>query len=282
MASYPTVASSKARPAFLAQPLVFQRGEGTPRAKKTPKRVALRAKHVALLFLLLAGTSYSLCRAYLFLISWDKLAVRSVQVVCDRPALKRQLDLAFEGKNLGNILLCDIDGLRTQVRAFVWVKEARIRKVFPSSLRVEVTERTPKALVQGSGLTLIDKEGVELERTVSADAFELPILADQNGFRNGRPEKLGLAWQCLDDLSPEERAQVAGLDLTNPGTIELRFRDDPVGIKLGDRGFREKVRFYEERKAEWENEFGDLEYVDLRFDGRVYLKSREPREKEVP
>lgn len=282
MASYPNVASIKARPAFLAPPLVFQRGEGTLRAKKTPKRVALRAKHVALLFLLLAGTFYSLCRAYLFLISWDKLAIRSVQVICDRPALKRQLDLAFEGKSLGNILLCDIDGLRTQVRAFVRVKEARIRKVFPSSLRVEVMERTPKALVQGYGLALVDEEGLELEHPASADAFELPVLADQNGFRNGRPEKLGLAWQCLDDLSPEERAQVAGLDLTDPGTVELRFRDDPVRIKLGDRGFREKVRFYGERKAEWENEFGDLEYVDLRFDGRVYIKSREPREKEVP
>jgi len=282
MASYPNVASIKARPAFLAPPLVFQRGERTLRAKKTPKRVALRAKHVALLFLLLAGTFYSLCRAYLFLISWDKLAIRSVQVVCDRPALKRQLDLAFEGKSLGNILLCDIDGLRTQVRAFVRVKEARIRKVFPSSLRVEVVERTPKALVQGYGLALVDEEGLELEHPVSADAFELPVLADQNDFRKDRPKKLGLAWQCLDDLSPEERAHVAGLDLTDPGTIELRFRDDPVRIKLGDRGFREKVRFYGERKAEWENEFGDLEYVDLRFDGRVYLKSREPQEKEVP
>jgi cell division septal protein FtsQ len=281
MASYPNVASSKARPAFLAQPLVFQRGEGTPRAKKTPKRIALRAKHVALLFFLFAGTSYSLCRAYLFLISWDKLTVRSVQVVCDRPALKQQLDLAFEGKSLGNILLCDIDGLRTQVRAFIWVKEARIRKVFPCSLRIEVTERTPRALVQGYGLTLVDEEGVELERPASADAFGLPVLADQNGFRNGRPEKLGLAWQCLDDLSPEERSQVAGLDLTNPGTVDLRFRDDPVRIKLGDRGFKEKVRFYGERKTEWENEFGDLEYVDLRFDGRVYLKARELQEKEV-
>jgi cell division septal protein FtsQ len=282
MASYPNVAASKARPAFLTQPLVFQRGEGTLRAKKTPKRIALRAKHVALLFFLLAGTAYSLCRAYLFLISWDKLAVRSVQVVCDRPALKRQLDLAFEGKSLGNILLCDIDDLRTQIRAFVRVKEARIRKVFPSSLRVEVTERTPRALVQGSRLALVDEEGVELERPATADAFELPVLADQNGFRKDRLEKLSLAWQCLDDLSPAERARVAGLDLTDPGTVGLRFRDDPVRIKLGDRGFGEKIRFYGERKAEWENEFGELEYVDLRFDGRVYLKSREPREKEVP
>lgn len=281
MASYQNVASSKVRPAFLAQPLVFQRGEGTPRAKTPPRRIALRTKHIVMLFFLLAGTSYALCRAYLFLISWDKLTVRSVEVVCGRTALKRQLDLAFEGKNLGNILLCDIDGLRTQVKAFVWVKEARIRKVLPCSLRIEVTERTPRALIQGAGLTLIDEEGVELERPASADAFGLPVLADQNGFRSGRREKLDLAWQCLDDLPPEERAKVAGLDLTNRGMVDLWFRDDPVQVKLGDRGFKEKVRFYGERKVEWEYEFGDLEYVDLRFDGRVYLKSREPREKEV-
>jgi len=282
MASNLNVTSSLARPAIPGQPLVFQRGEGTSRTKKTPKRVAVRVKHIALFFFLLAGIPYAMCRAYLFLISWDKLSVRTVQVVCDRPALKRQIDLAFEGKSLGNILLCDIEGLRTQVRAFVWVKEARIRKVFPCSLRIEVTGRTPRALVQGYGLTLVDGEGVELERPASIDAFGLPVLADQNGFRNGRREKLDLAWKCLDDLSPEERVQVAGLDLTNPEMIGLRFRDDPVWIKLGNRDFKGKVRFYRERKAEWENEFGDLEYVDLRFDGRVYLKSREPREKEFP
>ena len=281
MASNVNVISNRVRPAVLDQPLVFQRGEGTFRAKKTPKRIAVRAKHVALFFLLLAGTPYAVCRAYLFLISWDKLNVRTVQVVCDRPALKRQLDLAFDGKSLGNILLCDIEGLRTQVRSFVWVKEARIRKVFPCSLGIEVTGRTPKALVQGYGLTLVDEEGVELERHASADAFELPVLADQNGFRNDRREKLDLAWKCLNDLSPEERAQVAGLDLSNPEMIGLRFRDDPVWIKLGNQDFREKVRFYGERKTEWEDEFGDLEYVDLRFDGRVYLKAREHQEKEV-
>ena len=281
MASYPNVASSKARPAFLTQPLVFQRGEGTPRAKKTPRRISLRTKHVFLLFILFAGTSFALCKAYLFLISWDKLTIQNVQVVCTRPALKRQLDLAFEGIRLGNILLCDIDGLRMQVRAFVWVKEARIQKVFPNSLRVEVTERTPRALIQGYSLTLIDEEGVELEHPASADAFGLPILADENGFRDGRRDKLDLAWKCLDELAPEEKAQVAGLDLTNPGTVDLRFRDNSVWIRLGDRGFGEKVRLYGERKAGWENEFGDLEYVDLRFDGRVYLKPRELREKEV-
>jgi len=234
-----------------------------------------------LLFILFAGTSFALCKAYLFLISWDKLTIQSVQVVCNRPALKRQLDLAFEEKSLGNILLCDIDGLRMQVRAFVWVKEARIQKVFPNSLRVEITERTPRALIQGYSLTLIDEEGVELEHPASADAFGLPILADENGFRDGRRDKLDLAWKCLDELAPEEKAQVAGLDLTNPGTVDLRFRDNSVWIRLGDRGFGEKVRLYGERKAGWENEFGDLEYVDLRFDGRVYLKPRELREKEV-
>lgn len=281
MASYPNVVSSKARPAFLAQPLVFQRGEGTPRAKKTPRRISLRTKHVFLLFFFFAGTSFALCKAYLFLISWDKLTVQSVQVVCNRPALKRQLDQAFEGISLGNILLSDIDGLRTQVRAFVWVKEARIQKVFPNSLRVEVMERTPRALIQGDGLTLIDEEGVELEHPASADSFGLPILVDENGFRDGRRDKLDLAWKCLDELALEERAQLAGLDLTNPGTVDLRFRDDSARIRLGDQGFGEKVRLYGERKAGWQNEFGDLEYVDLRYDGRVYLKPREPREKEV-
>ena len=132
MASYRT-SFEQGPAAFLAQPLVFQRGEGSPpRPRRPPSGSPCGPSTSPCSFSSSPGPSIGLCRAYLFLISWDKLAVRSVEVVCARPALKRQLDLAFAGKRLGNILLCDIDGLRTQVRAFVWVKEARIRKVFPS------------------------------------------------------------------------------------------------------------------------------------------------------
>jgi len=278
MSSYPNVAAKETGSSFIAPALAFQRGEGVLRASKAPKRVSVRAKHIVMLFALMAGLSYSICRAYLFVITWDKLVIRNVVIACPRPALQRDLVRAFQGIGLGNILLCDIERLRVQLRSFAWVKEARIRKIFPSSIRVEVVVREPKALIQRYGLALIDAEGVDLGRPALEDTDGLPVLTDAEGFRTNVAEKLALAWDCLDGLGETERIRVADIDLSNPSTVDLRFKDDPVTIRLGDRDFGDKVRSYLEHRSGWEEQFGILDYVDLRFDDRVYIKSHEPEE----
>ena len=269
-------------PSNIAQPLVFQRGEGALRGRQAPKRAAVRSKHVLGMFCVLAAAFFGFARAYLFLISWDKLDLRSVVVVCARTSLKRDLDRAFAGQRLGNILLCDIDGLRAQVRSFPWVREARIRKVFPSALRIDIEERVPKALLERYGLTLVDGEGAELGPPTTQGEAALPVLADRNRFRNGRTEKLRLAWACLEGLPAGEREAVARLDLSDLGTVDLVFRDDPVRVRLGGREFAAKLRLFRERRAEWEGALGPLDSIDLRFDGRVYVKLRGPEGPDVP
>ena len=269
-------------PTNIAQPLVFQRGDGALRGHQAPRRAAVRSKHVLGMFCVLAATFYAFTRAYLFLISWEKLAIRRVDVVCARPSLRRDLDRAFAEHRLGNILLCDIDGLRAQVRSFPWVREARIRKVFPSALTVEIQVRVPRALLERYGLSLVDGDGMELGAPGTREEAGLPVLADRDGFRNGRAAKLRLAWDCLDGLPAPEREAVSRLDLSDLGTVELVFRDDPVRVRLGGREFAGKIRLFRERRAKWEGALGALDTVDLRFDDRVYIKLRGPEGPGVP
>ena len=266
-----------------AQAVVFQRGEGALRAKKVPRKIAVRFKHVAGLFLIYAAMFTGLGRAYLFLISWDKLEIRSVDVVCPRLSLQVDLDRAFLGKRLGNILLCDIERLRVQVRSFAWVKEARIQKVFPSALKVEVVQRKPRALLQTWRRILVDDEGIELETADPSEADGLPVFTDLNSFRNYRADKLKLGWECLNGLSEAERNSVSGLDLTEPGSVEIRFKDDPVRVRLGESGFGESLRFYRKQKSEWEGRLGaPLDSVDMRFEDRVYVTVQGPKDAESP
>jgi cell division septal protein FtsQ len=269
-------------PSNIAQPLVFQRGDGALRVQQARRRTAVRYREILGMFCVLAGTFYAFSRAYLFLISWDKLAIRTVDVACARPSLKRDLDRAFAEHRLGNILLCDIDGLRAQVRAFPWVEEARIRKVFPSALRVEIQVRVPRALLERYGQSLVDRDGMELGAPGKPEEAGLPVLADRDGFRDGRAAKLRLAWACLDGLPASERDAVSRLDLSDLGTVEVCFRDDPVRVRLGGREFAERIRLFREHRAEWEAALGALDTVDLRFDDRVYIRIRRSEGPGVP
>ncbi len=52
----------------------------------------------------------------------------------------------------GNMLTQDLDGLEQQLEQSAWVRQARIRRHWPGTLRIEVVEQVPVARWQAGGL----------------------------------------------------------------------------------------------------------------------------------
>jgi cell division septal protein FtsQ len=185
-----------------------------------------------------------------------------------------------EGRRWGNIFLLDISQMQKRVELFSWVKGAHIRKVFPSSVNIEITAREPVALLQKDSLYLIDQEGVELEKIEPGAYSHLPVFSDEHRFIHDTQEKIALAWECLKSLPAEDRADVEILDLSAPGNVVLKFRSSPTRLELGDDLFTQKITLYREKKNVLENEYGPPEYVNLRIPDRIYFKPAEPGKEE--
>lgn len=260
----------RARP-FFSQTMQFQRAEGRTKTKKVQRKIRLRAKHILLFLFFLAAMFFSVQRVYLFLISWENLNIKSVAIVCGHPGIKDDIRHILQGKNLGNILLFDIHHLQDAFRWHRWVKEVRVSKVFPSTLKIEVKERIPMAVLRKVNLYLVDRDGILLEQVNPEENFNLPLLTDSNNFVEGYKEKLELAWKCLDSLSPQEREQVELLDLTDDENLALRLRNNPTKLIIGNDQFSKKIKLFQEYQAKLEK-LGELEYTDLRFPGRFYVK----------
>jgi cell division protein FtsQ len=259
---------------FLSQPFQFQRGERKIKIKKVQRKISLQFKHIVLFFSLMAGLFYSFQRFYVFLISWENLRIKEVQILCTREAVKEELEQMIRKEPLGNILLLDIDHLQSTLERHRWVQEARIRKVFPSSLRIEIKEREPAALLKKDSYCLIDEQGVELEHLESREDILLPVFVDENDFRTDSAEKLKLAWDCLKSLPSHLREQVDILDLTEYGNLILQFKNSHTKIMLGENQFPQKIELFLKTRDRLENQFGSLEYVDLRFEDRIYFKAQ--------
>ena len=199
--------------------LFLRTGERDLLLQKNRRRRVLRLKHVLLLFALQAGFFLAVREAYLFLITWEELAIQKVEVICAKDNLRRTLENHFAVPRLGNILLCDLQALRADIRRLAWVKDVSIQKVFPSSLRISIVERTPFALLERDGLRLADEEGRALERVYSLEEYDLPVVSDENGFAAGFFEKWETAGRCLKSLPPAEWARllnVGGSDFGRP------------------------------------------------------------------
>ncbi len=133
------------------------------------------------------------------------------------------------------LLDVDLGAVDTRVEALPWVKDARSARQWPGTLRIDVVERVPKALIpSGEGVyALIDESGVVTAKTTVESAPDLPVIDVAFDTELGRVEKAALPGLAVvaampSDLRPWiQRVLVdpdtgkVGLDLVGSARVDL-------------------------------------------------------------
>ncbi len=254
-------------------PLHFKRGGGSTRIKKPVHKFPLRTRHA---LYVLGGSAlffFAAFELYSFVITWPKFDVRSIRVACSDPSVRSLVQETAGAARWGNILLLDLNRARRDVEAIPWVKEARTRKVFPSSLAIEVVPRRPAALLEKDSLFLVDEEGAIIEQAGRTALPDLPLVTDAGRFVLDYDLKIKRAFACLNDLPAAVRARVDSLDLSDPSDVVLRFRGSRTRLFLGDDLYAARVADYLQRRDVWEREAGELDYVILWFEDRLVYRA---------
>ncbi len=250
----------------------FSRGRRSLPMQKSHAGRRLRPWHILLLLALQAVIFVGLREVYLFVMSWNELDIRTVDVHCGKASVKTALENYFAAVRPGNILLVDLDAVRGQVNRMGWVKDVRVQKVFPSTLRLDVVERTPFAVLSFAGLKLVDEAGVVMEQVFSADEYPLPVVSDEGKFLDNFKEKWGAVRSCLASLPGPEKERLAEIRCSDYGTLSLFFKDDPTRIIVSATRPDEDLAYYRSRETEWKKGYGPLEYIDISCRNRVFLK----------
>jgi cell division protein FtsQ len=256
---------------FISEPLQFRRKQKKTKPKKVQRRIKLKSRHILLSYLLICGLFALFQRVYLFLISWDKLEVDRIEVSCPKEEIAEDIRLFLEGKHLGNLLILDIHTLKEKLVVHPWIKDIRVRKTFPSTLKIAILDRQPAALLKTGGIFLIDRDGVKLQKVDSLYRWDLPLLVDSKNFKQNATEKLDLGWTILDNLDPSERAAIAVVDLTEYENAKVKLKESSTWIIIGESRFQERMKLYRAQNTLF-RQYGPLEYVDLRFEERIYVK----------
>jgi len=253
--------------------LEFKRGLEKVPVKKIQRKLNVRWKHIVLFFLVIAGFFLGLTKSYLYLINCDDFAVKKSEIACRQEFVGRDIRALLDASKFRNLLLLDIGRLQARIEAHRWVKEARLRKVFPSTLKIEIKEREPAAVLKtGDSFLMIDRDGVWLEQLAAYEDANLPLFLDSASFKDNYQEKLGLAWKCLDALTLEQRLEIEALDLSDPESVSVYLLGQATRLILGGERFSERLSFIRSYKETMEGQNGPLEYVDLRFDDRIIFK----------
>lgn len=148
--------------------------------KSHRRRLGRDLRHLArLLFLCLGVAALSLLfmRGYQMLLSSTLLSVARIQV---NGCKHLQPDTIIQQAGIrpgDSILGLDLDEISRRVSSHPWVASAVIIREIPDSIRIDIEERQPFALVRGREFFLVDPRGRAFVQAFPAEYPGLPIIS---------------------------------------------------------------------------------------------------------
>ncbi len=188
-------------------------------------------------------------------------------------------------------LSASLPAYRARLIESPWVAEATLRRVLPSTVEITIHERTPIGLCRiGDHLYLVDDSGAVIdEYGPQYGDLDLPIIdglatagqahVDSEGQAHVPvplidPGRAELAARVVRSLSTHKglARRVSQIDVRDAHDAVLLVEGDSALLHVGDTQFAERLQSYLDLAPALRSRVPDIDYVDLRFDERVYVR----------
>jgi cell division protein FtsQ len=239
-----------------------------------------RARRLAIPIVVCTAAVYGLYFVGGAVLTVDALTVGHISVTGNSRMSRGEVLALLEGLRGANMLTANLEAWRQKLQASPWVAEAAIRRRFPGTLVVAISERQPMGIgrVRGS-LYLVDARGSVIDEFGPNYAeLDLPII-DGLAAQPAEPmlideSRAALASRLLTALQsrPDLAKRVSQIDVTDAHDAVLILERDTTLVRVGDERFVERLQSYLDLAPALRERVPDIDYVDLRFDERVYVR----------
>ena len=255
----------------------FRRSDARPTRKRTWRMVARRYAVLAVAAVLaLAAIAFSATA----LMDADRFQIDTITVHGTAYLAADEVRALVKGIEGESIFRVKLDEYQLRVVDNPWVSAAKLRRIFPSTVDITVTERTPIALGRMNGqLYLVDATGTIIDAAgPQYSSFDVPIvdglLTDESNGGAADPRRAQLTERLLAELAPRAdlRKRVSQVDVSDPRNAIVLLAGEPAKLYLGDTKFLERLQTYEQAQAGIREHVRSIDYFELRFD-RVFVGS---------
>jgi cell division protein FtsQ len=193
-----------------------------------------------------------------------------------------------DGLRGSNILTVDLPQWQARLLASPWVEAAHLRRVLPSRVDIELSERRPIGLARLRGAVyLVDGQGVVIDEYGPNYAdLDLPMidgLAAVPSATAGAVDeaRARLAARLIAALQsrPDLAKRVSQIDVADAHDAIVILSGDTVMLRLGEDRFVDRIQEYLDLEAALRERIPDIDYVDLRFDERLYVRPIERKKR---
>ncbi|WP_084032673.1 cell division protein FtsQ/DivIB [Chelativorans sp. J32] len=172
----------------------------------------------------------------------------------------------------------DVREARQRISELPWVESVAVRKVYPSTLAIEMVEKKPFALwQQGSQISIIEEDGEVIAPFSGGRHASLPLVIGEGADKTG-PQFISQV-ERVRGLQGRVKAYIRVADRR----WDLRL-DNGVTIKLPEKGVETALAEVSRLDAEYSLLSRDITAVDLRLSDRLTValapEAAEMRKKE--
>jgi cell division protein FtsQ len=254
------------------------------RAHVSPaKRVTLRGAwptlvRVAAAAVLAIGVVYVVTERVL---SAESLTISNITVSGNARISRGEVVALLDGLRGANMLTADLDTWRRKLLDSPWVADAAIRRVFPGTVAVAIHERQPLGIGRmGASLYLVDRRGVVIDEYGPNYAeLDLPVIDGLAAHGNADGMlvdelRAALAGRLLSELArrPDLARRISQIDVTDAHDAVVILKNDTVLVRIGEENFVDRLQSYLDLAEALHERIADIDYVDLRFEDRIYVR----------
>lgn len=235
---------------------------------------------MAIIAVVAIGALYVVSRVAGFVLKAEALTVNTITVKGTHRMAQGEALALLDGLRGASMVTVDLDNWREKLLAAPWVDDVAMRRVFPRTVSVVITERQPLGLGRiRDGLYLIDRDGIVIDEFGPTYAeFDLPIIDGLSGGDGATDEaRAVLAGRILADL--QRRRDLANLvsqiDVSNANDAIVILKNDTVLVHTGNDHFVERIQAYLDYIPRLREDVPQIDSVDMRFGERVFVKPQD-------
>ena len=187
-----------------------------------------------------------------------------------------------------NLVSTNLDTWRRRLMTSPWVSDASLRRSLPSTIDVLIRERQPIGIGRITGdMYLVDDRGVIIDQYGPQYAdLDLPIIDGLGAAPHDAPTltdeaRADLAARVIAAVKSKSKlaSRLSQVDVSDLHNASVILTGDPTIVQLGDDQFAQRLQGYLDLAPALHQRVADIDYVDLRFGDRIYVRPTKPEKK---
>ena len=252
----------------------FRRSHVKPaRKRKGWRALALPVARIAGLVLIVGFAGY---RATMVAAHAHVLEIDRIVVIGNERLSRGEVLAVLTGLRGESLIWTDLDAWRQRLLSSPWVRDAALRRSLPSTVEVVISERQPIGIGRRNGdMYLVDDHGVVIDQFgPQYSDLDLPIVDGLLTDQGTDEERADLAVRVIAALRarPEIAGRLSQIDVADLHNAAVILAGDTAVIHLGDERFLQRLEGYIELSDALHERVPEIDYVDLRFDERIYVR----------